>query len=55
MNRQRSPTQIAIDNLIFNKSTPRSKPQPISTVTFNYSAHLHDVRWLRVRARNRHD
>ncbi|WP_415751511.1 NinE family protein [Hafnia alvei] len=27
----------------------------MSTVTFNYSAHLHDVRWLRVRARNRHD
>ncbi|MEG2265718.1 MAG: NinE family protein [Acinetobacter sp.] len=50
----KSSLQSVIDNLIFNKSTPRSKPQPISTVTFNYSAHLHDVRWLRVRARNRH-
>ncbi|WP_288725744.1 NinE family protein [uncultured Enterobacter sp.] len=53
---RRSITQIAMDNLIFipTKRT-RNKPKPVPTesdvTTFNYTAHLWDIRWLRDRAR----
>ena len=53
---RRSITQIAMDNMIFipTKSS-RNKPKPVPTEsdvkTFNYTAHLWDIRWLRDRAR----
>lgn len=57
MSRQRrSITQIAMDNMIFipTKRT-RNKTKPVPTesdvTTFNYTAHLWDIRWLRDRAR----
>lgn len=57
MSRQRrSITQIAMDNLIFIPTKrSRNKPKPVPTEsdikTFNYTAHLWDIRWLRERAR----
>ncbi|WP_203453218.1 NinE family protein [Enterobacter hormaechei] len=57
MSRQRrSITQIAMDNLIFIPTKySRNKPKPVPTEsdikTFNYTAHLWDIRWLRDRAR----
>ncbi|WP_431647587.1 NinE family protein [Enterobacter hormaechei] len=57
MSRQRrSITQIAMDNLIFIPTKrSRNKPKPAPTesdvTTFNYTAHLWDIRWLRDRAR----
>lgn len=54
MKRTRSPTQKALDNLIFNvRHRSKRKPEPIPSEikTFNYTAHLADVMWLRVRAR----
>lgn len=57
MSRQRrSITQIAMDNLIFIPTKrSRKKPKPVPTEsdikTFNYTAHLWDIRWLRDRAR----
>ncbi|HCR0680651.1 TPA: NinE family protein [Klebsiella aerogenes] len=57
MNR-RSPTQIVLDSLIFTptkRSKSRKKPIPIESdvSTFNYTAHLWDMRWLRTRARRK--
>ncbi|EDT3070223.1 NinE family protein [Salmonella enterica subsp. enterica serovar Mbandaka] len=53
---RRSITQIAMDNLIFIPTKrSRNKPKPAPTEsdvkTFNYTAHLWDIRWLRERAR----
>ena len=53
---RRSITQIAIDNMIFIPTKrSRNKPKPVPTEsdvkTFNYTAHLWDIRWLRDRAR----
>lgn len=53
---RRSITQIAMDNLIFIPTKrSRNKPNPVPTesdvTTFNYTAHLWDIRWLRDRAR----
>ncbi len=53
---RRSITQIAMDNLIFIPTKrSRNKPKPVPTEsdikTFNYTAHLWDIRWLRERAR----
>lgn len=53
---RRSITQIAMDNLIFiptKRSRNKPKPVPIESdvKTFNYTAHLWDIRWLRDRAR----
>ncbi|EAO3670627.1 NinE family protein [Salmonella enterica] len=53
---RRSITQIAMDNLIFIPTKrSRNKPKPVPTEsdvkTFNYTAHLWDIRWLRYRAR----
>ncbi|MEH3454071.1 NinE family protein [Phytobacter diazotrophicus] len=54
---RRSITQIAIDNLIFKvphrkKRKPEVKPSEIPS--FNYTAHLVQVRWDRMRARRKH-
>ena len=51
-----SPLARVIDNHIFNvparrKRNPVINPSDIST--FNYSAHLYDVRWLRLKSRKR--
>lgn len=49
-----SPLARVIDNHIFNVPARRKrKPaiNPSDIPTFNYSAHLYDVRWLRLRAR----
>ena len=57
MKKQRlSITQIAMDNLIFiptKRSRNKTKPVPTESdvTTFNYTAHLWDIRWLRDRAR----
>ncbi|HAT2827309.1 TPA: NinE family protein [Klebsiella oxytoca] len=56
---RRSATQIVIDHLIFTptkRSRNRKKPIPAESdiVTFNYTAHLWDMRWLRTRARRKH-
>ena len=53
---RRSITQIAMDNLIFiptKRSRNKTKPVPTESdvTTFNYTAHLWDIRWLRDRAR----
>ena len=53
---RRSITQIAMDNLIFIPTKrSRNKPKPVPTEsdvkTFNYTAHMWDIRWLRDRAR----
>ncbi|MDZ5638992.1 NinE family protein [Enterobacter sp. A103] len=53
---RRSITQIAMDNLIFiptKRSRNKLKPVPTESdvTTFNYTAHLWDIRWLRDRAR----
>lgn len=53
---RRSITQIAMDNLIFiptRRSRKKTKPAPTESdvTTFNYTAHLWDIRWLRERAR----
>ncbi|HDG8091848.1 TPA: NinE family protein [Klebsiella oxytoca] len=57
--KRRSATQIVIDHLIFTptkRSRNRKKPIPAESdiVTFNYTAHLWDMRWLRTRARRKH-
>ncbi|MEP9807811.1 NinE family protein [Klebsiella sp. GW_Kp181] len=57
--KRRSATQIVIDHLIFTptkRSRNRKKPTPTESdiVTFNYTAHLWDMRWLRTRARRKH-
>lgn len=57
MNRRRSITQIAMDNMIFRvthrkKRTP--EPNPSQLPTFQYTAHLADVRWMRERARRKY-
>ncbi|HAS1446174.1 TPA: NinE family protein [Enterobacter hormaechei] len=51
-----SPLARVMSNHIFkvpvrNKRKPIVKPSDIPT--FNYSAHLYDVRWLRLRARRK--
>jgi hypothetical protein len=53
---RRSITQIAMDNMIFiptKRSRNKTKPVPNESdvTTFNYTAHLWDIRWLRDRAR----
>ncbi len=58
MTRRRSITKIAIDNCIYRvthrkKRKPEVKPSDIPS--FNYTAHLTDIRWLRERARRKHD
>ncbi|WP_313488785.1 NinE family protein [Atlantibacter hermannii] len=57
MNRRRSITQIAMDNMIF-RVTHRKKrnPQlpPSQLPTFQYTSHLADVRWMRERARRKY-
>ncbi|HEN3367758.1 TPA: NinE family protein [Yersinia enterocolitica] len=54
MSRQRSPTQIAIDNLIFRK-TFRTKPKPpipdSEIPTYDAIYPLLAKRWLRLRSR----
>lgn len=55
---RRSVTQIAIDNMIFRVTTRKKrKPElpPSQILTFNYTSHLADIRWLRERARRKHD
>lgn len=50
----KSPLARVMSNHIF-KVPARSKRKPVvkpsDIPTFNYSAHLYDVRWLRLRAR----
>ncbi|WP_313471243.1 NinE family protein [Atlantibacter hermannii] len=56
MTRRRSVTQIAIDNMIFRVTTrTKRKPElpPSQIPSFDYSSHLTDVRWLRMRSRRR--
>ncbi|WP_072064931.1 NinE family protein [Pluralibacter gergoviae] len=53
---RRSPTQIIIDHLIFtptkrSKSRSKTIPSESDVTTFNYTAHMWDMRWLRNRAR----
>lgn len=53
---RRSATQIIIDHLIFTPTkSSKSRSKPITSesdvTTFNYTAHLWDMRWLRNRAR----
>ncbi|HBT3381411.1 TPA: NinE family protein [Klebsiella aerogenes] len=55
---RRSATQIVMDHLIFTptkRSRNRKKPIPTESdvSTFNYTAHLWDMRWLRTRARRK--
>ncbi|EKN3715437.1 TPA: NinE family protein [Yersinia enterocolitica] len=54
MSRQRSPTQIALDNLIFRK-TSRTKPKPkipaSEIPTYDAIYPLLAKRWLRLRSR----
>lgn len=55
---RRSITQIAIDNLIFKvPHRKKRKPEipPSKILTFNYTSHLADIRWLRERARRKHE
>lgn len=51
-----SPLARVMSNHIF-KVPARSKRKPVAKPsdipTFNYSAHLYDVRWLRLRARKK--
>ncbi|ENA3448892.1 TPA: NinE family protein [Yersinia enterocolitica] len=52
MSRQRSPTQIALDNLIFRKTsrTKPTKPIPASQIkTFDYVHELLQAKFDRVR------
>lgn len=53
---RRSVTQLAIDNLIF-RVTHRKKRKPAvnpsDIPSFNYTAHLTDIRWLRQHARRK--
>ncbi|MDQ7209031.1 NinE family protein [Serratia fonticola] len=54
MRRQTSPTQLAMNNLIFrvtHKPPRKQKPSPVDIPTFNYTAQLSDSMWLRRRAR----
>ncbi|EOI7429780.1 TPA: NinE family protein [Yersinia enterocolitica] len=54
MSRQRSPTQIALDNLIFRKTsrTKPTKPIPASEIpTYDAIYPLLAKRWLRLRSR----
>ena len=55
---RRSITQLALDNLIFRvthrkKRKPEVKPSQIPS--FDYTAHLVQVRWDRMRARRKYD
>lgn len=53
---QRSITQLALDNLIFRVThRKKRKPEipPSQIPSFDYSSHLADVRWLRMRSRRR--
>ncbi|HBT6204623.1 TPA: NinE family protein [Klebsiella pneumoniae] len=55
---RRSATQIVMDHLIFTptkRSRNRKKPIPTESdvSTFNYTARLWDMRWLRARARRK--
>jgi hypothetical protein len=52
----RSPTAAMMENCIYRKThRKKRKPElnPSDIPTFNYTAHLADVVWLRVRARKR--
>lgn len=57
MTRRRSITQIAIENCIYRVThRKKRKPEipPSQILTFNYTSHLADIRWLRERARRKH-
>lgn len=53
--RQRKSSIVSVmENAIFNvrhRSKRKPEPLPSEVKTFNYTAHLADVMWLRVRAR----
>ena len=56
--RRRSPTDLICEHLIFRvthrkKRKPEVKPSDIPS--FNYTAHLVQVRWDRMRARRKYD
>lgn len=58
MTRRQSPTQKAIDNLIYRVTTRtkrKPEPNPSDIKSFPYTAHLTQVKWDRMRARKRHD
>lgn len=55
---RRSITQLAIENLIYRVThRKKRKPEvnPSDIPTFQYTAHLADIRWLRQRARRKHE
>lgn len=55
MRRQASPTQLAMNNLIYrvtHKSPRKQKPSPAEIPTFNYTEQLVDSMWLRRRGRS---
>jgi len=57
MTRRRSITQIAMENMVFRVThRKKRKPQlpPSQLTTFQYTAHLADVRWMRERARRKY-
>ncbi|CAH5461078.1 TPA: NinE family protein [Enterobacter roggenkampii] len=55
---RRSITQLALDNLIFRVThRKKRKPEvpPSQIPSFDYTAHLADIRWLRERARRKYE
>ncbi|AKL13291.1 TPA: NinE family protein [Kluyvera intermedia] len=55
---RRSITQLALDNLIFRVThRKKRKPEvpPSKIPSFDYTAHLVQVRWDRMRARRKYD
>ncbi|WP_313017925.1 NinE family protein [Atlantibacter hermannii] len=57
MNRRRSITQIAMDNMIFrvtHRKKRKPEPTPSQIPSFAHSSHLQDIKWMRERARRRY-
>ncbi|MDU7377867.1 MAG: NinE family protein [Enterobacteriaceae bacterium] len=53
---RRSITQLALDNLIFRVTHRKKRKQavkPSDILSFNYTAHLNDIIWLRRAARRK--
>nr|WP_165431796.1 NinE family protein [Atlantibacter hermannii] len=57
MTRRRSITLLAMENMIFRVThRKKRKPEllPSQLPTFQYTAHLADIRWMRERARRKY-
>ncbi|WP_313020977.1 NinE family protein [Atlantibacter hermannii] len=55
---RRSPIERICENCIYRVThRKKRKPEvpPSQILTFNYTSHLADIRWLRERARRRHE